>query len=66
MKFGLWLVKLYWLWIVLGAVILIPSVIPPGISILGLALGGALLLWGLVAKKAMSSDSLRSRIERNL
>lgn len=66
MKAILWLVKLYWLWIILGVFVLIPSFLPPGISIMGIVIGTAMLLWGLVARKAMASDSLKNRIDRNL
>jgi hypothetical protein len=62
----LWLLKLYWIWIILGLIILVPSVPPFGFSIMGMLIGGILTLWGLVARKAMSSDSFRDRIERNL
>jgi hypothetical protein len=62
----LWLLKLYWIWIILGLIILIPSVLPPGISFFGIIIGGVLTLWGLVAKKAMSSESFRNRIDSNL
>ncbi len=66
MKAVLWLVKLYWLWIIVGVLILIPSFLPPGISLTGIVIGAAMLLWGLVARKAMTSDSLKNRIDRNL
>ncbi len=62
----LWLVKLYWVWIILGLLVVVPSVIPPGISVTGVVLGAVLLLFGLVARKAMQSESLRGRIDRNL
>jgi hypothetical protein len=62
----LWLVKLYWVWIILGLLVVVPSVIPPGISVTGAVLGAVLLLVGLVARKAMQSESLRGRIDRNL
>ena len=64
--FLLWIVKLYWIWIILGLIILIPSVLPPGISILWTVIGGALTLLGLVFRKAMQSDQLKQRIDRNL
>lgn len=64
--FILWLIKLYWIWIILGLIILIPNVPPFGFSISAMIVGGILTLWGLVARKAMSSESLRNRIDRNL
>lgn len=64
--FTLWLIKLYWVWIILGLIILVPSIPPFGFSITGIVIGGIFTLWGLVAKKAMSSESLRDRINRNL
>ena len=62
----LWLVKLYWLWIVLGLIVLTSSVLPPGISVFWAVFGGAVLLLGMVFRKAMQSESFRNRIERNL
>lgn len=62
----LWLVKLWWLWVIVGLLILIPSILPPGISIVGAILGGGMTLLGGIAGKAMSSDAFRNRINRNL
>lgn len=64
--FTLWFLKLYWVWIILGLIIFIPSIPPFGLSIFGIILGGVMALWGLVARKAMSSESFRNRIDRNL
>ena len=61
-----WLLKLYWVWIILGLVILIPNIPPFGFGIFGMIIGGIFTLWGLVARKAMSSESFRNRIDRNL
>lgn len=63
--FVLWFVKLYWIWIILGIIILASSVFS-GISIVGIVIGSVITLFGLVARKAMQSDSLRQRIDRNL
>ncbi|MBX7153069.1 hypothetical protein K1X84_15690 [bacterium] len=63
--FVLWFVKLYWVWIILGIIILASSVFG-GISILGIVIGSVVALFGLIARKAMQSDSLRQRIDRNL
>ncbi len=60
----LWIVKLYWLWIILGAIMLIKSIF--SISIIGMILGGIILGVGFVFKKVMSSDNLRNRIDKNL
>lgn len=62
----LWLIKLWWLWVIIGLLILIPSILPPGISIIGTVLGGVMTLLGGIAGKAMSSEGFRNRINRNL
>ena len=62
----LWLVKLWWMWVIVGLVFLIPSVLPPGISILGTIIGGIFVFWGVLARKVMQSDTIKNRIERNL
>ncbi|HMW33877.1 hypothetical protein L6Q79_09645 [bacterium] len=62
----LWLVKLYWIWIVLGLIILIPAVIPPGLDMFNAFFGFAVVVVGLVFRRAMQSDTLRQRIDRNL
>jgi len=62
----LWLIKLWWIWVIIGLLILVPSALPPGISIFGVILGSALLLFGGIAGKAMSSEGFRNRINRNL
>ncbi len=60
----LWTIKLYWLWMILGLIVLAKSIF--SFSIFGIVIGLVIGLFGVVAKKAMGSDSFRNRIERNL
>jgi hypothetical protein len=60
----LWILKLYWLWLILALIILAKSIF--SLSIFGMVIGLLVGLFGIVAKKAMGSESFRNRIERNL
>lgn len=60
----LWLVKLWWLEVLIGALIIVRSVF--SFSILGIIIGGLILSVGLIFRIVMSSESMKRRIERNL
>jgi hypothetical protein len=60
----LWLIKLYWIWLILSLIILAKSIL--SMSIFGIVIGLVIGLVGVVAKKAMASESFRNRIDRNL
>lgn len=62
----LWVVKLWWLWLLVGLYMLVTSVLPPGISIVGAVIGGTLTLLGAVMGRAMRTEGFRNRINRNL
>lgn len=49
---------------ILGLIVLAKSIF--SFSIFGIVIGLVIGLFGVVAKKAMGSDSFRNRIERNL
>ena len=60
----LWILKLYWLWLILALIILAKGIF--SLSIIGIVIGLLVGLFGVVAKKAMGSESFKNRIERNL
>jgi hypothetical protein len=61
----LWIMKLYWLWLIIGILILYLSIFS-NFSILGIIIGSVVTLFGLVARGVMKKDSLRRRIDRSL
>lgn len=60
----LWLVKLWWLEVIIGGLIIVRSIF--SFSILGIVVGGVILTFGLIFRIVMSSESMKKRIERNL
>ncbi len=61
----LWIVKLWWLWAIVGIIMLYLSIFS-NFSIFGIIIGGIILFIGLLFKKVMSSDTIKSRMDRNL
>lgn len=61
----LWIAKLYWLWIIVGIIILYVSIFR-NFNLFGIILGSVVVLAGLIFKKVMASDTIRNRINRNL
>lgn len=59
----LWIVKLYWLWLIIGLLILYMSIFS-NISIFGIIIGSLITLFGLVARGVMKKDSLKDRMGR--
>ena len=61
----LWIVKLWWLLTIIGIVILFLSIFR-NFSIFGIIIGAIVLFIGLLFKKVMASDTIKSRMNRNL
>ncbi len=59
----LWIVKLYWLWLIIGLIILYMSIFS-NFSIFGIIIGSVITLFGLVARGVMKKDSLKDRMGR--
>ncbi len=61
----LWIVKLWWLWTIIGMIILFLSIFR-NFSIFGIIIGAIIFFIGLLFKKVMASDTIKNRINRNL
>jgi len=60
----LWIVKLWWLEVLIGGLVIVKSVFT--FSIFGIIFGSIILISGLIFRLVMSSESMKRRINRNV